>query len=344
MSWGNCREEAPDTSILAQMLTRHGQQDPPTGIGRRLLLVVAGCLVAILSSCSSPEQVETSLTVSPSTEATDPTPADPTSVPTNPLPALELGNPIFEIQLPDAVSVNVATREGTQPAIAWVTAESVLVARLDPDSGKLVSEVSASASAQPFSHPIERPAVSIGPEDALDVAFTSLTDGGSVFHTKGGSSGFPEPTIISGEPRPETNLVHVTRDPSDQLVLAWLEDSTLSVATEAEEAISEVELVDDLTCDCCNPAPHFVEDQLVVAYRDYEVVDGAVVRNVRGLTSLDGGTTFTEPVAIADSDWFIDACPFSGSQWSRRRRRVDSDVDGCSTIDPPRSEHIEHLG
>ena len=281
---------------------------------RRVLLVAAvGCTLAVLTSCSSTEQAGSFLTssTSPGTAETA-NPTEPSSVPSTSLLSPDLGEPIFEVEIPDAISVNIAAREGTQPAVAWVTSDSVLLARLEVETGHLMSETTVSGGAPPFAHPIERPAISIGPDDALDIAFTSLADGGSVFHTKGGISGFPEPTVVSGDPRPETNLVHATRDPSDQLVLAWLEDSTLSVATEADGSISEVELVDDLTCDCCNPAPRFVGDRLVVAYRDYEVIDGAVVRNVKALASPDGGATFSQPIPVADEDWFIDACPFSG--------------------------------
>jgi hypothetical protein len=100
--------------------------------------------------------------------------------------------------------------------------------------------------------------------------------------------------------------------PGGQVVLAWLEDSTLSVARDDQGQTSEVEGVDDLTCDCCNSVPVFSGGTLVVGYRDLDTVDGAVTRNVVAVVSHDGGSTFGNPSPIADDDWFLDGCPFSG--------------------------------
>ena len=270
------------------------------------VLILAGLLV--IAACASAPTSEQG-----SDAGAEPTTSRPTTTSqAETSPPAGLGEPMFEIELSDAVSVNLTARDDLRPAVAWITNDSVNVARLDLGTQGLDEEMAVSGSAEPFAHPIERPAISIASNDTLDVAFTSLMNGGSVFHTRGGSDGFNEPVIVSGDPRPETNLVHATRDPSDRLVLAWLEDSTLSVATEGAQSITEVESVDDLTCDCCNPAPRFIGDGLVVAYRDYEVIEGSVARNVKALASQDGGETFTDPVPVADDDWYIDACPFSG--------------------------------
>ena len=134
-----------------------------------------------------------------------------------------------------------------------------------------------------------------------------------MFLAEASGAGYEESIAISGDPLPETNLVHLTRDPSGGLVAAWLEDLTLSVAAEAGTGVVvETELVDDLTCDCCNPVPLFVGDELVVAYRDLVRTEDAPYRDIALLRSLDGGASFGEHVTIADDHWAIAGCPFTG--------------------------------
>ena len=215
--------------------------------------------------------------------------------------------------IPDAVAVNVASRDGHRPVLAWSTEEGVMVATLDTSSRELEPSRQVNGDVEPFAHPIERPAVAVLPDGSVLVAFTAFVEnGGSVFLTHLTGNSIPDPTSISGQPEPETNLVHITADGNGDVFLAWLEDSTLSVARTDGDVTSEVELVDDLTCDCCNPAPVLVDNALAVPYRNYDVIDGRVVRDVASVRSLDGGLTFEETVPVADDHWILDACPFSG--------------------------------
>lgn len=143
-----------------------------------------------------------------------------------------------------------------------------------------------------------------------------------------------DPLLISGEPQPETNLVHMTL--GDQTpALAWLEDSTLSVAPHAGGTPQEIERVDDLTCDCCNPVPVRTGEGLTVAYRDQERTADGIIRDVFAVSSPDGGDTFHDPVPVADEHWYLDGCPFSGPAVSR----VGDDVvvawmDGRQSLHP----------
>lgn len=50
----------------------------------------------------------------------------------------------------------------------------------------------------------------------------------------------------------------------------------------------------------------------MVSYRDLDTVDGQIVRNAAVVRSIDGGQTFEPAVKVADDDWFIDGCPFTG--------------------------------
>lgn len=209
--------------------------------------------------------------------------------------------------------MNLGSNGIDPPIIAWITDEEVFVASLDLAAERLIGPMVVSSGVVPFAHHLERPAVSVRANGAIDVAFTALSDsGGSVYWTHLVNDGRAEPQRISGEPMPETNLVHSTVDPAGGIALAWLEDSTLSVATMEGDQLEEIENVDDLTCDCCNPVPWFFGDRLLIAYRDLDRTGEGTVRNVSAIASDDRGATFGPVIGIADGDWFIEGCPFTG--------------------------------
>jgi hypothetical protein len=67
------------------------------------------------------------------------------------------------------------------------------------------------------------------------------------------------------------------------------------------------EIVDELVCDCCQPAAAMTSSGPVVAYRDRtpeEIRDIVVRRNVAG--------RWQEPVAAGADDWHIEGCPVNG--------------------------------
>lgn len=234
-------------------------------------------------------------------------PAPSTSSTTPSGPSGLVGEPAFVTPLEEAVTVNVAA--GPRTVVAWITHDDVSVATVDVSTGALTDVAKINGDLTPFAHPIERPAIRVVGEGDVDVAFTALAgDGATVYF----SDDLSRPEPISGPPRPETNLVHMTTTPDGSPLLAWLEDSTLSVARSVGATLTESEGVDDLTCDCCNPVPVVTDDSLVVAYRDRDTVDGEIVRNVAAIRSLDGGASYESPVAVADDDWFLSGCPFTG--------------------------------
>ena len=217
-------------------------------------------------------------------------------------------DPVFLTQVPDAIALNVAVQGEQTPVVAWTTTHGVGVARLDRD-GELVDEV-IDSDVPPFAHPIERPAVGLRPDGTVDLAFTVPAEGGgSVFYKRLPADAPAQP--ISGTPRPETNLVHLSYDAEGKPLFAWLEDSTLSVAY-GDDGPVETPVVDNLTCDCCNPVPVTVGGLPLVAYRDLAHVDGQVVRDVAVVRSTGTFEGFEEPQVIADDHWFLDGCPFSG--------------------------------
>ncbi len=221
--------------------------------------------------------------------------------------------PLFQATIAGAVAVNVAVNGVDPPVVSWTSPGMVNVAELDLDRGELGPATDVSGESEPFAHPIERPAIASRSSGVVDIAFTSLVGaGGSVFWTSWDRHMASPPLLVSGEPRIETVLVHLAHSADDSLVLSWLEDSTLSVAIPGADGTPiELEMVDDLTCDCCNPVPIVTGDEMVVAYRDLERSGPATYRDVVIARSEDGGATF-EMVPVADDHWDIDACPFSG--------------------------------
>ena len=245
----------------------------------------------------------------PPPSATQPSPAPRPTPTATTTAAIPVATPTFRLTVPGAVAMNVASNGTDAPVVAWIQPGEVAVARLDVPSASLASERIVNHDVMPIAHPVERPGLGIRADGTVEVAFTSFSGSrASVYHVIDGG----KPTLVSGSPRPETNMVHIAPEVDGTTLLAWLEDSTLSVGIGQGNAVEEHEAVDDLTCDCCNPAPIISNDTFLVAYRDFEWRDARIVRNVASIRSADRGASFEPPVPISDDDWFLDGCPFSG--------------------------------
>jgi hypothetical protein len=277
-------------------------------------LILTGLVISLVAACAPNEDASPGATLSP----------------------VNAGEPVFSLGVARAEAINITSDgSGGGPVVAWTEDGGVVVARLDTTAATLVGEMDVSGSADPFLHPIERPAVSVAEDGSVDIAFTSLDRGGTVYHSRLVGDQLNGPRVISGDPRPETVLVHSHRTSGGGLILAWLEDSSLTVATGSGDSMLEMDNVDDMTCDCCNPVPLTIGESLVVAYRDFQLVDGEVVRDIVAVRSSDGGETFGAPVTIADDRWFINACPFSGpSVAALDDRLVVAWMDGRQSIHP----------
>ncbi|NNE11814.1 MAG: exo-alpha-sialidase [Ilumatobacter sp.] len=260
------------------------------------------------STALATEVTEASRSPSPSSSPPSTRPNVSTTVES----AVDPDGPIV-IDLAGAIAVNV-TAAGERAALAWSADDAVWTADVDTTSGTIGEPIAVNGDLLPFPNPIERPAVAIDARGRTHVAFTTLAGAlGSVGYSVLDGGRVDGPVVVSGEPRIETVLVHMTESPAARPTMAWLEDSSLTVAVpDGDGPPVERDGIDDQTCDCCNPAPVLLGDELVVAYRDLERTDDAVIRDVVAIRSTDGGAVFSPIAPIADESWFIDACPFSG--------------------------------
>ena len=245
------------------------------------------------------------------------------------------------VDVPEAITLNLASGDVSGAVVAWKSQTGVHVARLSPAETELSDRLDVHLDEIPFAHPIERPAVAIDGSSVIHVAFTAVADGGgSVAYRRIIDGSVEGVGVISGDPMPETNLVQLAIAPTGP-VFTWLEDSTLSIAVPSDAGPVEHERVDPLTCDCCDLAPLVLGDRLVVAYRDLIRDGDDVTRDVNVVSSADRGETFDEPVLLSDDHWYVDACPFTGPSaievdgtlvvaWMDARQSVFPDQDASS--------------
>jgi hypothetical protein len=74
------------------------------------------------------------------------------------------------------------------------------------------------------------------------------------------------------------------------------------------------------SCPCCRPSIAFTGEQSVhVAWRR---VMEANVRDIFVSTSEDGGSTWKEPVRVAEDNWRLDGCPHSGAATAVMGKRL----------------------
>ena len=164
-----------------------------------------------------------------------------------------------------------------------------------------------------------RPALAVGPDGALAAAWVESAGGGTsqvraAFSVDDGQS-FGQADSLAQTTDPETTMAAVTFDAAGAPWVTWLQNSTvrLAVGEAAGHGFGEPVVVDDLVCECCQPAPLVLGDRVLVAYRNL-VRDAAGVasRDIHVAASTDGGATFGEPVRVSDGSWHIDACPIAG--------------------------------
>jgi hypothetical protein len=130
-----------------------------------------------------------------------------------------------------------------------------------------------------------------------------------------GGDHFGEPTTIVTTTDPETTMASLALDEAARPWVAWLQNSTLRLAAgdEGGNAFTNDSVVDDLVCECCQPAVLAYGDQLLVAYRNLIRDEaGQASRDIHVARAAIAVSEFAAPVQVSDGTWRIDACPIAG--------------------------------
>jgi hypothetical protein len=176
---------------------------------------------------------------------------------------------------------------------------------------------------------VVRPALAVDAEGRLTAAWVEFAGAGVArvlaAHSSDGGLTFSAPVAIATTMDPETTMASVAFDAAGQPWVAWLQNSSvrLAAAPGSAAAFGEPRVVDDLVCECCQPAPLAVGEAVFVAYRNLvRDAAGQASRDIHVAASLDGGVTFGAPVRVSDGAWLIDACPIAGPALAERDGRL----------------------
>lgn len=241
------------------------------------------------------------------------------------------------VEIEGAVNLRVAT--GPDDAVWVVSTEGsrVVLREVDAISGTLGEPISVTENA--MSHPLEQPALTIGSDRGVEVAWISAD--GRVNWAAVSQGQMTGPEVVSGPTRPETALVQMIPLAGGGSLISWLEDSSLSVALPGSGTrFIERENVDDLTCDCCHPVPIQIGDEFGIGYRDLERTGEGDQRDIRFLTGTVDGTFVGEPIEVADDPWIINACPLSGPALALRDDEIlITWMDARQTLHPDQTSN-----
>lgn len=232
-----------------------------------------------------------------------------------------LSPPQFEtVYIPDARSVSLAGNADSELYLAYGVDHSLFVAH-STDAGRTFSEaVLATGDSQAHVLPVERPALAVGKENLIGVAWLELMpdfQGASIWYSES-DDGAPtfKPAILAGnEPVGEVAMVQLVYDDIGNQYLAWLNGSRLKIARSFDggETFQEIKEVPGGACECCQPQIAIVNDSVYIAYRGLE--SGGMQGDIRDIVlvhSKDGGETFGPITRVSDQHWYLPACPIAG--------------------------------
>ncbi len=220
------------------------------------------------------------------------------------------------VEFPNAGSIDF-TFSGEGHVYVVYGQESDLYVTQSDDGGATFSEpVVATDVSNVFVYPLERPAIAVGADGQIHVAWPEDNFPNRIWYAVSADDGQTfSPSIPLSQPGQETVLVRLLLGSNDSPFAFWLQNSGLSFAKSEEDAAGFLpdRVIDEQTCDCCHPQPQWLNGELVIAYRNLVIdEDGRHIRDIYLVKSVDGGETFAEPVRISDAPWYIASCPFSG--------------------------------
>lgn len=256
----------------------------------------------------SPAETATGAAITTSPEVS--TPSDGDTAGTGPLQQKSLAH------FPEAGSIDFTVNGEGRIYLAYGAASNVYVTQSGDGGATFAEPVVASHEENVFVYALERPAIVAGPDGRIHVAWPEDDYPGHIWYAVSDDDGqtFGPSLPLSG-PGPETVLVRLLWEPAGSLIAVWLQNSELHFTRSGDngDAFAPDQMIDDQTCDCCHPQPHWLNGQLFIAYRNLVIDDrGQDIRDIYLVKSPDGGDTFAEPVRVSDAPWYIAACPFSG--------------------------------
>lgn len=230
-----------------------------------------------------------------------------------------IGQVTAQFDIPQAKSVNVVAGPGEAVYVLAGQGSDLWLYR-SGDGGESFDEgavVSQGTHAEVLA--VVVPALAVGVDGRLAVAWVEFGDGGvarvrAAISEDGGAT-YGQAAVIAETTDPETTMASVVFAAAQQPLVTWLQNNSVRASTAVSEVdeFSDPVVVDDLVCECCQPAPLIVGERLFVAYRNLvRDSSGQAYRDIYLTASADGGATFAEPVPVSDGTWPIDACPIAG--------------------------------
>ena len=272
---------------------------------RFALSVVLCALLAYGCAGSSTQTRESQPTASITTTSI---PAEPTAVD-------------FEIiEFPKAQSHWLTTGSDGTFYLIYGQHESLFVAR-STDGGRTFREpILATGNASVHVLPIERPAIAVGQDGLVGVAWLEMPPdfhGAKVWYaaSEDGGQTFQPGQLVADEAEGEVTMVSMALGNTGNPVFTWLKGRELRFSRSLDKgaSFSDPVSIGDGSCECCQPRLIVMGDNIHIVYRSLEPGhDQGDIRDIVMIHSQDGGQTFQPVSRVSDAHWYLPACPIAG--------------------------------
>jgi hypothetical protein len=281
---------------------------------QRFTLLVGSCI--LLGFGCTPSPTQTAESIPTASIVTD----SPTAVPTT---------VDFEVtEFPGGQSHWLTAGPDSNLYLIYGQSDSLFVAR-STDGGQTYDEpVLATGDAPVHVPPIERPAISVGQNGRVGVAWLEMPPdfhGAKVWYaaSEDGGQTFKPGQLVADEAEGEVAMVQVALDQAGNPILAWLNGSELKFSRSFDQgsSFSEAVSIGDGSCECCQPQLIVIDENIHIAYRSLEPgSDQGDIRDIVMIHSNDGGKTFEQVTRVSDAHWYLPACPIAGPSLTTHER------------------------
>ena len=260
-----------------------------------LLLI---CLGIFLSSGCSPASTPT-----PEIAATD-------------SPSLNFG--VYDF--PKAQSLSLTGDNSSTVYVIYGQDHSLFVARSNDGGQTFRAPVLATGDNDVHILPVEHPAISVGTNGIVGIAWLELPPdyhGATIWYaaSEDGGQTFAPAQLVATESQGEVAMVQVAFDQAGHPILAWLNGRQLKFARSFDHGttFSDAMSLGTGSCECCQPQLHVNNEHIYIAYRGLEAGgDQGDIRDIVMIRSEDAGQTFGPVVPVADAHFYLSACPIAG--------------------------------